>query len=250
MNGNTDKHSWKILFGIFLVMLSGLLYGAHYLVFGDAHHIAIYLLGDIAFVPISVLFVTLILEHILERKQKEALMHKLNMVLGAFFSEVGMPLLRLLGHLLDDNPGLGEKLRLKTEWTSKDFCGAADFLARFPYSIRAQKIDLPQLRQFFSEKRPFLLGLLENPNLLEHEKITDMLWAVFHLTEELLARTDLARLNDPDTEHLSGDVKRAYTQIVCEWLDYMRHLKHDYPYLYSLAVRTNPFDPSSKPEIN
>lgn len=250
MNANTNKHAWKILFGIFLVTLSGLLYGAHYLIFRDAHHIAIYLLGDIAFVPISVLLVTLILEHILERKQKEALMHKLNMVLGAFFSEVGMPLLRLLRRLIDDNPGLSEKLRLKTEWTPKDFCGAAEFLTRFPYSIKAQRIDLAQLRTFLSEKRPFLLGLLENPNLLEHEKITDMLWAVFHLTEELLARTDLARLGGPDEEHLTGDVKRVYTQVVCEWLDYMRHLKRDYPYLYSLAVRTNPFDPASKPEVS
>lgn len=250
MNANIKKHTWQILFGIFLVTLSGLLYGAHYLVFRDTHHIAIYLLGDIAFVPISVLFVTLILEHILEKKQKETLMHKLNMVLGVFFSEVGMPLLRLLERLPEDNPGLAQKLCLKTEWTLKDFCGAADFLARFPYCIKAQKLDLLQLRKFLSEKRPFLLGLLENPNLLEHEKITDMLWAVFHLTEELLARTDLARLGGPDAEHLSGDVKRVYTQILCEWLEYMRHLKRDYPYLYSLAVRTNPFDPTSKPEVS
>jgi hypothetical protein len=27
-----------------------------------------------------------------------------------------------------------------------------------------------------------------------------------------------------------------------EWLDYMRYLKKDYPYLFSLALRLNPFD--------
>ncbi len=42
--------------------------------------------------------------------------------------------------------------------------------------------------------------------------------------------------------HLSGDIRRAYSILITEWLAYMKHLKSDYPYLFSLAVRTNPFD--------
>jgi hypothetical protein len=33
------------------------------------------------------------------------------------------------------------------------------------------------------------------------------------------------------------------------WLDYMRHLKADYPYLFSLAIRTNPFRLDASPVI-
>jgi hypothetical protein len=29
----------------------------------------------------------------------------------------------------------------------------------------------------------------------------------------------------------------------------MQHLKSDYPYLYSLAVRMNPMDPEARPEV-
>jgi hypothetical protein len=29
----------------------------------------------------------------------------------------------------------------------------------------------------------------------------------------------------------------------------MKHLKEDYPYLFSLAVRTNPFNPDASPVI-
>jgi hypothetical protein len=29
----------------------------------------------------------------------------------------------------------------------------------------------------------------------------------------------------------------------------MEHLKNDYPYLFSLAVRTNPFDPNASVEV-
>ena len=35
-----------------------------------------------------------------------------------------------------------------------------------------------------------------------------------------------------------------------QWLDYMRHLKADYPYLFSLAIRTNPFRHDASPIIH
>jgi hypothetical protein len=33
------------------------------------------------------------------------------------------------------------------------------------------------------------------------------------------------------------------------WLEYMKHLSRHYPYLYSLAIRTNPFNPNASVEI-
>jgi hypothetical protein len=60
--------------------------------------------------------------------------------------------------------------------------------------------------------------------------------------EELEARDDMSQLSSPDNEHLSGDIKRAYVILLVEWLAYMKHLQSEYPYLFSLAVRTNPFD--------
>jgi hypothetical protein len=62
------------------------------------------------------------------------------------------------------------------------------------------------------------------------------------LTEELGARTDVALLSDTDREHLAIDIRRAYVTLISEWLCYMKHLKKEYPYLFSLAARTNPFD--------
>jgi len=94
-----------------------------------------------------------------------------------------------------------------------------------------------------------MLSLLANPNLLEHDTFTDLLWAVFHLSEELSSRPDLTRLPRTDNDHLSGDMKRAYMLIITEWLAYMKHLKHDYPYLFSLAVRTNPMDVNASPVV-
>jgi len=75
------------------------------------------------------------------------------------------------------------------------------------------------------------------------------LWAVTHLTEELSLRKDLSKCTDSDLGHLQGDMKRAYVILVYEWLEYMEHLKNKYPYLFSLAVRMNPFDPNASIEI-
>ena len=94
-----------------------------------------------------------------------------------------------------------------------------------------------------------MLGLLANPNLLEHDTFTDLLWAVFHLSEELSSRPILEGLPEKDYDHLTGDMKRAYAQLLSEWLFYMKHLKKDYPYLFSLAIRMNPMDANANPIV-
>jgi hypothetical protein len=115
--------------------------------------------------------------------------------------------------------------------------------------IDSRKGDLLAIKVFLQGKREFLLALLENPNLLEHESFTELLWAVFHLTEELSFRENLGGLPDSDYNHLSVDIQRAYRLLIVEWLAYMRHLRDSYPYLFSLAARMNPFDPNASPII-
>jgi hypothetical protein len=92
--------------------------------------------------------------------------------------------------------------------------------------------------------------LLENPTLLEHESFTDLLRAVFHLTEELAYREDLSRSPTSDRAHIAGDINRAYHLLVHQWVDYMEYLKMNYPYLFSLAMRTNPFDREASPIVS
>lgn len=117
------------------------------------------------------------------------------------------------------------------------------------YNINSKRGDLEAVRNFLKEKRQFLLNLLENPNLLEHESFTNLLWAVFHFTEELVHRRSLRGLPETDYKHLAGDLKRVYHLLIAEWLNYMKHLKENYPYLFSLAMRTNPFDANAVIEV-
>ena len=91
--------------------------------------------------------------------------------------------------------------------------------------------------------------MLENPVMLEHESFTGVLRATFHLTEELERRPDLNDLPASDLEHLAGDINRVYGLLVHQWLEYMAYMKRNYPSLFSLAMRTNPFDESATPVV-
>ena len=241
--------NWPIILGLSLIALSALFYLVHYAIFKDAHHIFIYMVGDIAFVPIEVLLVTLIIHRLLSVREKRSMLKKLNMVIGAFFSEVGTRLLKSFYDFDTQADSIRQDLIVKKEWSTKEFSRALKHFKNYDYVINSKRGDLGDLKKFLIGKRDFLLGLLENPNLLEHESFTELLWAVFHLTEELACREDVKRLIDTDYDHISGDIKRAYVLLISEWFTYMKHLQTEYPYLFSLAIRTNPFDPDASPEV-
>jgi hypothetical protein len=243
------RPDWLVLLGLLLVVLSAVLYFFHYTLFHDVHHIFIYLVGDVAFVPIEVLLVTVIIHRLLSQREKRIRLEKLNMVIGTFFSEVGT---RLLTYFSDFDPRLGsirEHLLISSEWTDNRFQSVSKILKTYDYGVDVSKVNLEHLRDFLMEQRDFLVRLLENPNLLEHESFTNLLRAVFHLTEELESREDIRHLPDTDRTHVSGDIKRAYILLAREWVDYMQHLKLNYPYLFSLAMRLNPFDLEASPIV-
>lgn len=239
---------YLIIAGVFIVS-SGLIYFIHYLIFRDVHHIFIYLIGDLAFLPLEVFLVVIVIERVLNNREKQAQQHKLNMVIGAFFSEAGTDLLKYFSAFDNEAFKITQKLVITNDWSEKEFLKICKSVKQHNYDIDSRKGDLGAVKDFLKEKRQFLLNLLENPNLLEHETFTNLLWAVFHLTEELIHRRNLKGLPETDYQHLAGDIKRVYHLLIAEWLDYMRHLKDNYPYLFSLAIRTNPFDANTSVEV-
>jgi hypothetical protein len=177
------------------------------------------------------------------------MLNKMNMVIGAFFSEVGATLIKQIISFDTSPEEIKSKLLVNSSWSERVFRNANRIAKMYDGNIDSRRGNLTELQAFLLTRRNFMLRLLENPNLLEHETFTELLWSVFHLTEELVSRKDLKQLPEADYNHLSGDIKRAYILLLCEWLAYMQHLQTSYPYLFSLAVRTNPFDPQARVEI-
>jgi hypothetical protein len=234
---------------ITLVTLSAILFFVQYIVFHDTRDTLFYLFQDIAFLPMQVLLVTIVLERIMRYTEKRERLTKQNMVIGAFFSEMGTRLLKYFSSIDPNLETVRQSLIIKGAWTGQDFKALSARLASYEPGIALDNVDFEDFRRSMAGHRGFLLGLLENQNLLEHERFTDVLWATFHLLEELMARPEFAGLPKSDLDHLAGDMRRAYQNILCQWIDYMRHLKTAYPYLFSLALRTNPFDVNACVEV-
>jgi hypothetical protein len=240
--------NWQVVLAVILVSLSVLFYSIHYLIFGDLRHIFIYLIGDIAFLFIDVMIVTLVLNRLLAYREKQSIIKKLNVVINTFYSEVGIELLKLCLSFDVAIDSFRKKLVVEKDWSDRDFSLAKQSLQSCG-NIDSKKSDLGEVKTFLMSKRSFLLTLLENPHLVEHESFTNLLLSILHLTDELENRHYLTKLPESDYKHLSVDIKRVYNQLIIEWLDYIKHLKKDYPYLYSLAVRTNPFDEHALVEV-
>jgi hypothetical protein len=245
------KHafSWQFRFALALSALSISLYGLHYAIFQDARSIFFYLIMDIAFLFLNVLIVALILNRLLEYRAKQVILNHLNMAIGTFFSEIGMDIITQCISFDRGIDDIREKLAHPNTWKEPDYSKIRLNIMKHESGIDSTTGDLEALKRLLIDKRPFLLSLLQNQNLLEHESFTDMLWATFHVTDELAHRKTTNSLSEADYKHLSGDIKRMYQLILICWIDYLKHLARDYPYLYSLAIRTNPFDGQASVEL-
>lgn len=200
-----------------------------------------YIFQDIAFLPLQIAIVTVVLGSYLKRREKIERLKKINIVINAFFNEAGTEFLICFHGFSKNYDEIKERLNVQTDWTDKMFLKTVGYLKNLDIQIECSKDQLNHLTVLMKNKRNFLIGLLENPNLLEHDTFTDMLLSVFHVMEELLARNEFEVDNQADMEHISNDIQRALKGLLVEWVEYMRHLRLEYPYLYSFMVRKNLF---------
>jgi hypothetical protein len=233
-----------------LVAIAAAIYAIQFVLFHDARDQAFYLFQDLAFLPLNVLLVTLIVNRLLAERERAGQQHKMNMVIGAFLSSVGQPALMLLRQFLKEPETVCRGLMVDQTWDLARLKAAGECVRSATLDIHIDPQGLVALRDLLSTERPLLLGLLENPILLEHERFTDLLWAVFHLQEELSARRALADVAGADARHLAGDLERAYQLLLAQWLDHLAHLRADYPYLFSFSARMNPLRPDAHAEIS
>lgn len=189
-------------------------------------------------------FVTLltsIIEWFSQRRQYSLHQHRLNMLIGVFYTEVGNQLLHIFTGYDPNIEIIRRDFIITEQWTEKAFTQLRKRLASYKFTVVLANIDLEKLYRYLNDKGDLLVRQLENTDLLENETYAELLWAVVHLRDEMVARPSFYNLPANDIGHLTNDIQRAYTLLVSQWLDYMLFLKSRYPFLFSLALRTNPF---------
>jgi hypothetical protein len=236
--------------GIIAVAMSVVIYLIEYFIFSDGGRISETVFDNLAFLPINAFIVVVIIERLLAHQEKQSMLQKLNMVVGAFYSEVGNKMLSSLKNNFSARDNKYEDLEINGLWKEAEYKKATECVENICKTKTNCGVELNNLKTLLVSKRQFLLGLLENPNLLEHESFTDLLWAVFHLTEELEARPSLDNLPPSDLAHINNDIQRIYSLLVKQWLAYAKHLQSSYPFLFSLLVRTHPFQDNPSARVN
>lgn len=226
------KFNFYIVISIILVTISAVMFFIHYLAFGQAENTAYYSLMSLCFIPINCLAVTIIFERLIDYKEKNERINKLNMLVGIFFSEIGSDLMHTL-----INADESAKNSI-TEFD--DLKKIEDKLLIHNYSINIEKIDLINLKRILIENNDLLINLISNENLLQHEIFTDLLMSVIHLRDEILF-IERNGYSEIDTYHLTTDIERVYKSLNIQWINYLKYLKNFYPFLYSNAIRVNPF---------
>lgn len=183
------------------------------------------------------------------RRETHNRQRKVNMVLGTFFSEIGYHLIDRFAALDRNIEEIRPVLIMDMSWDKRQFADAGQALERHTFNLSVRPDDLEAFHTFLLSKRQFLIDLIENPVLVEHEAFSEVLLALFHLMDELNARDRFSTLPESDLKHISGDFNRAYKRLALQWLEYLAHLKASYAYLFSLAARKNPFNPEASPVV-
>ena len=153
------RMSWSFRLGLSLVAVAFLLYGVHYAFFGNAGEIALWGTRSLAFLPVSVLLVTLVLNRLLQRRERRIRLEKLNMVIGVFFSEVGTGLLEQFSSSDSSMARIRDDLAVGSGSADDELTRIRQRLSDHTYEVQVTEVRLMDLRSFLLGKREFLVRL-------------------------------------------------------------------------------------------
>ncbi len=235
------KNRTNFIIGAILLACSLTIYGLKTYYLGDLGGTTKFLFNAMGVLPLNLLLMTFIFNKLLTVHNKREKKQKRDMLVGVFFSECGNSLLRMMANLDQSRGQLNECTGKPEHWDGKGQEKIYELFSAYKPNFKAEREDLAHIRTALNKEHKYLLTLIDHPALVGHGKFSDLVWALFHLEDELNHRSDFNALPDSDIDHLSGDIARVYNHILSQWVDYIVYLKGNYPYLYSLAIRTSPF---------
>lgn len=224
-----------------LLVISACLYILHYIIFRDLHHLAIFFLHELAFLPLEAIIVTLGLDGLIERTNEDARKSKLSIIETLFFNESGGNMLRYLISFDEHADRLRTVMDVCENWKDADFRQAQKGLKQYSFHLDVDKIDFFGLHYHLNERQDYYREILENPALTQSNEFTGMIMNIYLLWEELDCRTDLYQLASDEKAYLGKLIEEIYEELTSYWLDNAyNHSIHNRPRLHRL-IENNPF---------
>ncbi|MBQ0079753.1 MAG: hypothetical protein KBS66_07690 [Eubacterium sp.] len=211
---------------IVLVVLSAVIYGLQLAIFHDPTTTVFYIFQDFAFLPISIALATLVVGYILEERDQRARMQKTRMLTSAFFTDLGRDLLIKLIGVTECTEELAQMM--EEEHSGKN---TLKELEELNIKIHFDKFFVAELKEMLEAHWNVMMVSSSNPMLLDHEEFTDMIWAIFHIRDEM-NRRDIDNLSTGNCRHLEGDAARVMELLLSNWIHHLDYVKAEYPYFY------------------
>lgn len=227
------RNKFYLFVSVALVASSLIMFYIHYLMFGQLENTIYYSLMSLCFIPINILAVTVVFEKLMERRDKQEKLSKINMLVGLFFSEMGFELMNIIVESDEEAKNLISSF--------SDLNLVKNKIKKHKHDIDLNKLNYEKLECLLIENKYILANLISNENILEHELFADLLMATLHLRDEAMIRKD-EEITEHDWSHVEVDVVRVYKALTIQWVDYLDHMKSNYPYLYKTAIDINPFN--------
>ncbi len=218
-----------------LIAISALIYTLQILIFHDSQTTAFYIMQDLAFMPVSIAFTTIMLGELMNQREKKERIEKTRMLTSSFFTEMGGQLTDLLLSRARYDESLKGLLRgnSQDEITTEQ---ARKQIREIPLTVDIDEENFNKVKEIIQDRQIALLVLSSNPVLLENEIFTEMLWGIFHLSDEFRLRGDFEKLTPSDIEHYNEDFARELRLLLINGAGNARYLRETYPNFYTTAV--------------
>lgn len=218
---------------IVLIGLSALIYIAQILIFHDLHTTAFYIFQDLAFVPISIAITVVAVGAIMDEHEKRDTARKTAMLKSTFFSELG-------GIMMD---AFLQSVRCDEKLLAIITDQEASSLEKKHEMINEMKVELDFNKELYTvithiveANKTQLLVISSNPLLLEQECFTQLLWSIFHISDEFRLRGPYDHLGNGDRAHMKKDFTETFKLLLLSYADNNAYLKHQYPSYYHAAL--------------
>lgn len=231
-----------------LLTISLLIFSLKTVIVGDIEGTRKFLFNALGMLPLNLMLMTFVFSKLIALHTKKGRLRKQKMLVNAFFSEFGNTLLKQIAGLDSNRGELRQHAGSADKWDG-DIDSIRTVFNSHSAKLKVTPENFTQIMDALDSKHSFILTLLEHPALVQHERFSNLVWAMFHLEDELRHREGFENLPASDVAHLTGDIERVYTNLIIQWVDYMVYLRDNYPYLYSLAIRTGPFSSVEDPVV-
>lgn len=230
------KYFNKVNIAVGLLAISGTFFLGFWLYTGDLAYISKYFYIHLAFLPIHALVLGLILDELIQLREKIERRKRLNMFLGIFFRQMGIDIMLSLLNLVKNRDAFEEQMLVDKSWTARRFARARRDLAGFKLDMEPNARMLAALMEALTSREDEIIAMTRNPLMLEFEGLHHCLLSLFHLIEESHFRGPVEKLRPEVRGHLAQDASKSLINLATLWVAYLEHLKDEHPVLFGFQV--------------